>query len=342
MMDLFAWAAKLKLAERFTLARGAEDEAEVVQVELRWRGQSAFGEGAPIARYEESAVDALEFLENSRELLGDDPFALEAINARLAAYPGQHAAKAALDAALHDLCGKLLGVPVWRLLGLQQHGPPTTWTISLGDPDEMARRAERAEGRFTRLKLKLGGLDGLDLQRVQAVRSVTRLPLVVDVNEYWSFEEALDTLPQLASLGVEYCEQPMLAGHLDGPELKKRAPLPIYVDEECHTLEDVEAARERAHGINIKLSKAGGIRESLRMVYAARALGLKVIIGCMNESGLGIAAACQLASLADHADLDGNLLLDSDPWPGVVLDQGVQVPSDRPGLGVVTTGDRVH
>jgi L-alanine-DL-glutamate epimerase-like enolase superfamily enzyme len=196
----------------------------------------------------------------------------------------------------------------------------------------MARRTEKVAGRgFRRLKLKLGGRDGLDAERVKAVRSVTSMPLQCDVNEAWTLDEALEYLPQM---DLQYCEQPLPAGDPDGPELKQRAPLPIYVDEDCHTLADVAACAERAHGINIKLAKAGGIRESVRMVHAARALGLGVMLGCMVESGLGIAPGAHIASLMDHVDLDGNLLLATDPWPGVGFVDGVQLPAERPGLGV--------
>jgi L-Ala-D/L-Glu epimerase len=333
-VELSARKATLTLAETFTISRGSEDEAEVVHVAIAHAEQTGFGEAAPIERYEESADSALAFLDGAEELLGDDPFALEEIGERLADPPGEQAAKAAVDAALHDLCGKLLGTPVWRLLGLRREGPPTSWTIWLGDPDEMARRAERVAGRFRRLKLKLGGGDGNDVERVRAVRGVTDVPLQVDVNEYWSLDEALDALPELQRLGVQYCEQPLPAGDPDGPELKRRSPLPIYVDEDCHTSADVAACAARAHGINIKLAKSGGIREAVRMAHAARALDLGVMLGCMVESGLGIAAACQVASLCDHVDLDGNLLLSHDPWPGVQLVDGVQTPSAAPGLGV--------
>lgn len=331
-MELSARAVTLRLAETFVISRSAEDEAEVVHVEVRHDGLSGFGEAAPSERYDESAASALAYLEAAADALGDDPFALEEILARLP--PGEQAAKAALDGALHDLCGKLAGLAVWRLLGLPRTGPPTSWTVWLGDPDDMARRAERAAGRFRRLKLKLGGRDGLDVERVRSVRAVTELPLQVDVNEYWSLAEAADALPQLATLGVDYCEQPLPAGDPDGVELKRRSPLPIYVDEDCHTLADVAACAERAHGINIKLAKSGGIREAVRMAHAARALGLGVMLGCMVESGLGIAAGAQVASLCDHVDLDGNLLLAEDPWPGVELVDGVQIPADAPGLGV--------
>jgi L-alanine-DL-glutamate epimerase-like enolase superfamily enzyme len=197
----------------------------------------------------------------------------------------------------------------------------------------MARRAEAATARgFKRLKLKLGGRDGLDLERVRAVEAVTELPIQVDVNEYWSFDEALELLPQMP---LEYCEQPLPAGDPDGPELKRRSPVPIFVDEDCLTLADMAFCHERAHGVTIKLAKSGGIREAVRMINAARALGMKVMLGCMVESGLGIAAGAHLASLCNHVDLDGNLLLAIDPWPGVTFTDGIQLPSaDQPGLGV--------
>ncbi len=337
-MEVEAWVASVTLAETFVIAREAADSADVVQVALRHDGVTGHGEGAPIERYRESAESALTFVEEHAGLLGDDPFALEEIGARLSEVPGEQAAKAALDAALHDLQGKLLGVPVYRLLGLPRVGPPTSWTVWLGDPDDMARRAEQAASRFRRLKLKLGGGDGLDVERVRAVRGVTHLSLQVDVNEWWSLEEALDALPQLAELGVEYCEQPLPAGDEGGRVLKERSPIPIYVDEDCHVLADVAACAEIAHGITIKLSKSGGIREAIRMAHAGRALGLGVMLGCMVESGLSVAAGCCVAPLCDHVDLDGNLLLRDDPWPGVVFVDGVQVPSEEPGLGVSAAG----
>jgi L-alanine-DL-glutamate epimerase-like enolase superfamily enzyme len=306
----------------------------VVEVEIRQGDVSGFGEAAPIERYHESAESALAYVQAVAGDLGDDPFALEDVMKRLPTE--QFAARAAIDAALHDLCGKLVDEPVWRFLGLERLGPPTSWTIGLAAPDEMAAKAGRANEsrRFRRLKLKLGGGDGHDVDRVRAVREVTDVPLQVDVNEYWSLEEALDLLPRLAEVGVEYCEQPLPAGDADGAALKAASPIPIYVDEDCHTLADVAACAPIAHGVNIKLAKAGGIGEGVRMAHAARGLGLGVMLGCMVESGLGIAAGAAMASLCNHVDLDGNLLIAHDPWRGVDLVDGIQTPSEEPGLGV--------
>jgi L-alanine-DL-glutamate epimerase-like enolase superfamily enzyme len=331
-VKLTARIATLELAETFVIARSSQDTAEVVYVEIEHEGQTGYGEATPIERYDQTAESALAYIEEHGDKLGDDPWALEEIESRLPAE--QPAARAAIDAALHDLQGKLAGIPVWRLLGLRRAGPPTSWTIWLGGPDDMARRAEAVGDRFRRLKLKLGGGDGLDVERVRAVRGVTELPLMVDVNEWWSLDEAFEALPRLAELGVEYCEQPLRAADPDGPTLKERSPLAIYVDEDCHVAADVPACAERAHGVNIKLAKSGGIREAIRIAHVARALGLGVMLGCMNESGLAIAAGAQVASLCDHVDLDGNLLLRHDPWPGVELVDGVQLPSESPGLGV--------
>jgi len=332
-MEVRAEIVRLELAETFVISRETADWADVVHVTVTHDGHVGRGEAAPIERYSETAESALAFVSEHGGLLGDDPFALEEIGARLAAVEGEQAAKSALDAAVHDLQGKLLDTPVNRLLGLPREGPPTSWTVWLGDPDDMARRAEAAASRFRRLKLKLGGGDGLDVERVRAVRGVTDLPLTVDVNEWWSLDEALDACDALAALGVEYVEQPLRQGDPGGAELRRRSRAPIYVDEDCHTLSDVVACAEIAHGVNIKLAKSGGIREAIRMTHAARALGLGVMLGCMVESGLGIAAGCAVAPLCDHVDLDGNLLLASDPAPGPVLVDGVQVASEGVGLG---------
>src|SRR5438876_2616147 len=259
-MELEARAATYEFAETFVISRDSSDESESVVVEITHAGQTGYGEGTPIERYYEDGASAVEFLHGCRGALGGDPFALDEILAALPGTPYTQAARAALDHALHDLCGKLTGLPVWRLLGLRREGPATCWTVWLGDPDDMARRAEVAAPRFRRLKLKLGGGDGLDVERVRAVRAVTDLPLQVDVNEYWTVDEAIESLPHLAGLGVEYCEQPLPEGDEDGATVKARSPIPIFVDEDCHTRADVASCAARAPGTNLKLSMAGRVR----------------------------------------------------------------------------------
>ncbi len=330
-MKASARIESLPLEEPFVIARETMTEAEVAWVEIEHEGERGYGEAAPIDRYEETAESAVAYVDEIADSLGSDPFAFDEIFARLP--EREYAARGAIDAALHDLCGKLTDLPVWRFLGLRRSGPPTSWTIGLGSPDEMARKADQVTD-FKSLKLKLGRRDGRDVERVQAVRSVWPGALRVDVNEYWTLDEALDSVPQLAELDVDYVEQPLQAGDPAGAELKRRSPLPIFVDEDCHTLGDVAGCAQRAHGINIKLAKSGGIREAIRMAHAARGLGLGVMLGCMVESGLGIAAGASIASLCDHVDLDGNMLIAEDPWPGVQLVDGVQLPSSSPGLGV--------
>ena len=226
-MDVRAEIVRLELAETFVISRESQDWADVVHVTIAHDGDGGRGEAAPIERYGEiGRVRAGLRRAARRTSSATIPFALEEIGARLAAVDGEQAAKSALDAALHDLQGKLLGTPVNRLLGLPRQGPPTSWTVWLGDPDDMARRAAAAAPRFRRLKLKLGGGDGLDVERVRAVRGVTDLPLKVDVNEWWTLDEALEACGELAALGVEYVEQPLRQGDPGGAELRRRSPLP--------------------------------------------------------------------------------------------------------------------
>ena len=333
-MQLSHRTVTVTLGSPFRISRSVTEQATMLEIAIEAQGAVGYGEAAPQSHYNESIESAAAFLEGAGQLLGEDPFALDEIGRRLASVPGEMAAKSGIDAALHDLCGKLAGIPAWRLLGHDRLGPPTSWTVWLGDPDDMAQRAAEAATRFKRLKLKIGGRDGLDVDRVRAVREATDLPLMVDVNEYWTLEEALDSVPQLAELGVQYVEQPLPAGNEGGVALKEASPLPIYLDEDCHTLGNVASCAERAHGVNLKLAKSGGIREACRMAHAARALDLGVMLGCMIETGLGIAAGCQVAPLCDYVDLDGNLLLAEDPWGGVEFVDGTQQPSEAVGLGV--------
>jgi L-alanine-DL-glutamate epimerase-like enolase superfamily enzyme len=320
----------LALADEFGIARGSRTTQAVVQVELEHDGLTGRGEAAPVYYRGESVETATAFLGDAGGRLGDDPFALEDI---LGGPAGDAAGRAALDAALHDWIGRRLGVPVWRLLGLARRAPVTSYTIGFDTLEGTRERARGASG-YRALKIKVGGAD--DLARLEAVRAESDARLRVDANEGWTLEEARELVPALIELGVELIEQPFPADDLDSfralRELEPRPPL--VVDEGCHDLGDVAGCAEYADAINVKLAKCGGLREAVRMVHAARALGLGVMLGCMIESELGIAPAAQIASLADWVDLDGHLLLADRPFLGLELDAGRVLPGERPGLGV--------
>ena len=329
-MQLRTRTVSLALAEEFGIARGARTTQAVVQVELEHDGLIGRGEAAPVYYRGESVETATAFLAEAAPRLGGDPFALEDT---LGGLEGDAAGRAALDAALHDWIGRRLGVPVWRLLGLSRRAPMTSYTIGLDTLEGTHERARRAQ-RFGALKVKVGGAD--DLARVEAVRAESDAPLRVDANEGWTLEQARELVPALVELGVELVEQPFPVDDLDSfralRELEPRPPL--VVDEGCHDLGDVARCAEYADAINVKLAKCGGLREAIRMVHAARALGLRAMLGCMIESELGIAPAAQIASLFDWVDLDGRLLLADRPFTGLELEDGRVLPARAPGLGV--------
>jgi len=282
----------------------------------------------------ETPESLLAFLrEEAPELIGGDPYAHEYIGRRLARRPGEQGAKQAIDGALHDWLGKRLGEPVWRLFGLSPISPPTSYTIGIDTIEGTADRTRRAHG-YHVLKLKLGGPD--DLERLRTVRENTSARIRVDGNEGWTLETARELMPVLVEMGVEFVEQPFPAADLDSfRALREINPrIPVVIDEGVKDLLDVARVAGYADGINIKLAKSGGIREALRMIHAARALGLQVMLGCMIESELGIAAAAQIASLVDYVDLDGHLLISNSPFTGLGFREGGVVASADPGLGV--------
>jgi L-alanine-DL-glutamate epimerase-like enolase superfamily enzyme len=333
-VELRTTTPSLALAEEFGIARGSRTTQSVVQLELEHDGVVGRGEASPVYYRGESIDSAADFLTTAAPpLLGDDPFALEAIEERLEDVDGEAAGKAALDAALHDWIGRRLGVPVWRLLGLSPEAPATSFTIGIDSLEGTRDRAGRAR-EFRALKVKVGGAE--DLARLEAVREESDAPLRVDANEGWTLEAARELMPELIRLGVEFVEQPFPAGDVDSflalRELHPR--LPVIVDEGCHDLRDVAPAAAYADGINVKLAKSGGVREAVRMIHAARALGLRVMIGCMVESQLGVAPAAAIASLADWVDLDGHLLLADQPFTGLRFEDGRVLPGMDAGLGV--------
>ena len=326
---------ELALAEAFGIARGSRTNQVVVQVELEHEGVIGCGEASAVY-YRGETVDAVvEFLGTTAPpLVGDDPFALEDIEERLEDVDGLSGGKAALDAALHDWIGKRLGVPLWRLLGLSPRAPHTSFTIGIDTIEGTRDRVRRAR-EFRALKVKVGGAE--DLERLDAVREeAPDATIRVDANEGWTLDAARDLMPELIRLGVEFVEQPFPAADTDSfNALKDLHPrLPVIVDEGCQNLADVGPAAAYADGINVKLAKSGGVREAVRMIHASRALGLRVMLGCMVESQLGVAPAAAIASLADWVDLDGHLLLADQPFTGLRFEDGRVLPSAEPGLGV--------
>lgn len=253
--------------------------------------------------------------------------------ARRAAVTGQASAEAAVDMALFDLAGQRLGVPLYDLLGHRPAPTPeTSFTIGMDRPEVVVQKVREA-GAFAVLKVKMGSDD--DREVLQAVRDTTRQRLRVDANEGWTFAGATERLEWLHRLGVEFVEQPLPADRLEETrELRKRSPLPFIADESVHRASDIPRLLGAFDGINIKLMKCGGLGEALRMIAVARAHGMTVMLGCMIESSVAITAAAHLSPLVDFADLDGNLLVDDDPYEGVVLRDGRWMLPSRPGLGV--------
>jgi L-alanine-DL-glutamate epimerase-like enolase superfamily enzyme len=247
--------------------------------------------------------------------------------------PGQAAAEAAVDMALHDLAGQRLGVPVYALLGLDpRRAPETSFTIGLDTPEVVVQKVREAAA-YPILKVKVGTDD--DRAVLEAVRDTTRQRLRVDANEGWTPSGAEERLRWLASLGVEMVEQPLPASMLEETRaLRRRSPLPFFADESVHRAQDVPRLAGAFDGVNVKLMKCGGLGEALRVIAVARACGLQVMLGCMIESSLGITAAAHLSPLADTADLDGNLLLEEDPFVGATVREGRLVLPEAPGLGV--------
>jgi L-alanine-DL-glutamate epimerase-like enolase superfamily enzyme len=331
---------KLELRTRyeFRIAHGARQGYRNVLVHVEHAGVTGLGEGSASHYYGESYELMLSALAEWAPHLGEDPFALDVIEARLdAVLMGHDAARAALEMALHDWIGKKLGLPVWKLLGLDPAATPLSCvTLGMAAPEEMERKLDEVLD-FPAIKVKLGAPG--DVENLKRVRRRYAGRLQVDANAAWSAADAVRVLREIEPLGVELVEQPVARGDLDGLRwVRERSPIPVFADESCHHLADIALLAGRVDGVNLKIMKTGGIREMLRMIHAARAHGLKILLGSMVESSLGLTAAAQLAPLADYLDLDGHWLLAADPFDGAPRERGVIALNDRPGLGVVPAG----
>jgi L-alanine-DL-glutamate epimerase-like enolase superfamily enzyme len=317
----------LPLVHEFTIARGSETTARSVVVRLDWNGITALGESAPVARYAESVESVRGALAGHR--LAADPYALDAQLAGLAP-----AARCGLDVALHDLIGKDLDRPLYRLLGLERDRTPrTSFTLGIAPIADTVAKA-RAVGSHPILKIKLGR--GEEIETIAAVRDVYTGTIRIDANEGWTPEQSVTLLAELARFDIEFCEQPIPAGT---PErlrwIRERSSVPIVTDEDSRDAGDLKALIGCVDGINIKLVKCGGIRGAMAMIATARALGFKIMLGCMVESQILTTAAAHLSPLVDWADLDGPFLTASDPFEGIAYADGKIVLPHGPGLGVL-------
>ena len=336
MITLRHYRQELELTHTFRLARGASDVRQTLVLELEEEGLMGLGEAAPIDRYDQDCASAARAAEAMAQHL-TSPLAYDSA-ASSVAVPGEVAAEAAMDMAVCDLAGKKLGVPLYELMGIDpRQAPVTSFTIGMDTPEVMEAKVREA-GEYEVLKIKMGSDE--DRRILEAVRGVTDRPLRVDANEGWTLEGAQSRLEWLESMGVELVEQPLPAGQLEEMrELRRLSPLPLFADESVYRAADIPRLAGAFDGINIKLMKCGGLGEARRMIAVARAHGMQVMLGCMVESSLAITAAAHLSPLVDFADLDGNLLIDNDPFVGVTVKGGRLVLPEGPGLGVRPRAD---
>ena len=336
-MHLRFFPYELQLRHTFTVSSYSRTTTPGVQVEIDYEGLTGYGEASMPPYLGQSVESVSAFLSKVRLEQFADPFCLEDILSyvdRLS--PGDSAAKAAVDIALHDLVGKLLGAPWYRIWGFDPaKAPLTTFTIGIDTPEVVREKTLEAADRFRILKVKLG--TPRDRELIESIRSVTQLPLAVDANQGWADRfQTLDRIYWLKEQGVVMVEQPFPVGALDDSAwLTERSPLPIFADESVQRLSDVAPLKGAFSGINIKLMKCTGMREAWKMVNYARAEGMKVMVGCMTETSCAVSAAAQLSPAVDFADLDGNLLISNDRFRGMEVVNGKITLPDRPGLGLI-------
>ena len=324
---LSATPLELPLVHTFTIARSSESVARTALVRLRWGDIDALGESSPSSRYNETVASVIEGLR--ARALGADPYALDALLAGLP--PAQ---RCGLDVALHDCIAKDVDRPLWRLLGLDPSNTPlSSFTIGIATLAEMLGKV-REVGAHPVIKVKLG--KGAEVETIAAIRSIYTGTIRIDANEGWTPESAVTILGELERYDIEFCEQPIPAGT---PErlrwIRERTGIPIVTDEDSKDANDLAALAGCVDGINVKLVKCGGIRGALEMIHTARALGLKIMLGCMVESAILTTAAAHLSPLVDWADLDGPFLVADDPFDGIRYAAGKIVLPDRAGLGVI-------
>ena len=321
----------LQIKHPFKIARGEETVARSLLFRLRDGELEGLGEATPIERYHESP-DSVRYYYEHHGLTSDDSFQLETlIDSHI-----PPAARAGLDIALHDLLGKRLGVPLYRLFGLDPARTPTTsFTIGISDTETTLRKLEEI-GDHPVLKVKLGlGTAREQIETIEAIRSKYTGAIRIDANEGWTVDRAIHILNELSRYEIEFCEQPIPSGSPQGLRaIRDRTRIPIVTDEDSIDARDLSGLLGCVDGVNVKLAKTGGIRGAIAMIHTARALGFKIMLGCMVESAIAATAAAHISPLVDWADIDGPFLTKDDPFTGVQYDRGKLVLPDAPGLGV--------
>lgn len=333
---------ELQLRHTFTVATSSRTTTQGVQVEIEYEGLIGYGEASmpPYLQKELGTLESVQaFLKRVQDIIGefDDPFKLEEILSRIDSMSeSDAAAKAAVDIAMHDLVGKMLGAPWYKIWGFDAaKAPSTTFTIGIDTPDVVRAKTKECAEKFNILKVKLGRDN--DKEMIETIRSVTNLPIAIDANQGWKDKKyALDMIHWLNERGIVMIEQPMPKTQIDDIAwVTEHSPLPVFADESIQRLKDVAAQKGIFSGINIKLMKCTGMREAWKMLNLARAMDMKVMIGCMTETSCACSAAAQLSPAVDFADLDGNLLIANDRFRGMEVVNGKITIPDLPGIGVV-------
>ena len=341
-MTLRYFPYELQLRHTFTVATNSRTTTQGVQVEIEYEGLIGYGEASmpPYLQKELGTLESVQaFLKRVQDIIGefDDPFKLEEILSRIDSMSeSDAAAKAAVDIALHDLVGKMLGAPWYKIWGFDAaKAPSTTFTIGIDTPDVVRAKTKECAEKFNILKVKLGRDN--DKEMIETIRSVTNLPIAIDANQGWKDKKyALDMIHWLNERGIVMIEQPMPKTQIDDIAwVTEHSPLPVFADESIQRLKDVAAQKGIFSGINIKLMKCTGMREAWKMLNLARAMDMKVMIGCMTETSCACSAAAQLSPAVDFADLDGNLLIANDRFRGMEVVNGKITIPDLPGIGVV-------
>ncbi len=326
------------LKHPFTIANFTRTTTPIVLTEISWNGYTGYGEASMPPYLGETQASVMEFLKKIDLSKFKDPFQIQDILTYVESIAiNNTAAKAAVDIALHDLVGKIMGQPWWKIWGFNsQTTPDTSFTVGL-DTEEVVKQKTREAAPYNIIKVKLGRDDATDRMMINTIRSVTDKTIYIDANQGWRDKHyALDMIHWLNTKGVTMIEQPMPKLWLDETAwLTERSPLPVIADEACQRLTDITKLKGAYHGINIKLMKCTGMREAREMITYARSLNMRLMIGCMTETSCAISAAAQLATETEWADLDGNLLISNDIFDGVKIVDGKITLNDKPGIGVV-------